>query len=125
MKLALDDAGLAVADVGYVNAHATSTPMGDDLEGQALAAMFGPLIPVSSTKGSTGHLLGAAGAIEAVISLKALETQMIPHTVNLENPSVEGLDLVQGAPRKVEGLRAVVSNSFGFGGTNASLVLSL
>lgn len=125
MKLALDDAGLQIADVGYVNAHATSTPMGDDLEGAALAAMFGTNVPVSSTKGATGHLLGAAGSIEAVIALKALETQMLPHTVNLENSGVDGLDLVRDTPRKVEGMKAVLSNSFGFGGTNASLVLSL
>ena len=125
MTLALQDAGLQAADVGYVNAHATSTPMGDDLEGAALAAMFGERVPVSSTKGATGHLLGAAGAIEAVIALKALETQMLPHTVNLENPGVEGLDLVRGAPRKVDNVKAVVSNSFGFGGTNATLVLTL
>lgn len=125
MSLALADAGLQIADIGYVNAHATSTPMGDDLEGAALKTMFGDKVPVSSTKGNTGHLLGAAGAIEAVISLKALETQTLPGTLNLENVDVDGVDIIAGAARKVEGVKAVLSNSFGFGGTNASLIVSL
>ncbi|RYG58494.1 MAG: beta-ketoacyl-[acyl-carrier-protein] synthase II [Alphaproteobacteria bacterium] len=125
MSLALADAGLQVADIGYVNAHATSTPMGDELEGVALKTMFGDRVPVSSTKGATGHLLGAAGAIEAVISLKALETQMLPGTLNLENVDVDGVDIIANTPRKVDGVKAVLSNSFGFGGTNASLVVTL
>ncbi len=125
MTLALQDAGLQVADIGYVNAHATSTPMGDELEGTALKAMFGDKVPVSSTKGNTGHLLGAAGSIEAVISLMALQHQTLPATLNLENVDVEGVDIIAGAARKVEGVKAVLSNSFGFGGTNASLVLSV
>lgn len=125
MALALADAGLQASDIAYVNAHATSTPMGDELEGNALRAMFGDTVPVSSTKGHTGHLLGAAGALEAVISLMALHQQTLPATLNLENPDVDGLDLIAGAPRKVEGAKAVLSNSFGFGGTNASLVVSL
>ncbi|PZP40044.1 MAG: beta-ketoacyl-[acyl-carrier-protein] synthase II [Pseudomonas fluorescens] len=124
MKLAMDDAGLSVADIGYVNAHATSTPMGDDLEGQALAAMFGDKVPVSSTKGATGHLLGAAGSLEAVISLLALQHQTLPATLNLENPAVDGLDLIRGGARKVDNVNAVLSNSFGFGGTNASIVVT-
>lgn len=124
MKLALDDAGLTVADIAYVNAHATSTPMGDELEGVALKTMFGDKVPVSSTKGATGHLLGAAGAIEAVISLLALEHQTLPVNLNLENPDVDGLDLIAGTPRKVNGAKAVLSNSFGFGGTNASLIVT-
>ena len=124
MTLALTDAGLTAADVDYVNAHATSTPMGDDLEGAALKAMFGDTVPVSSTKGATGHLLGAAGAIEAVISLLALEHQTLPGTLNLENADIDGLDLIAKAPRKVEGAKVVLSNSFGFGGTNASLVVT-
>lgn len=125
MKLALDDAGLGVNEIGYVNAHATSTPMGDELEGAALKAMFGSNVPVSSTKGNTGHLLGAAGAIEAVISLKALETQTLPGTLNLTDVDVEGVDIIAGSSRKVSGVKAVLSNSFGFGGTNASLVVTL
>lgn len=125
MALALADAGLAVQDIGYVNAHATSTPAGDELEGAALAGMFGTHVPVSSTKGATGHLLGAAGALEAVICLKALETQLLPTTLNLEHAGVKGLDLVRGEARKVSGLKAALSNSFGFGGTNATLVMTL
>lgn len=125
MTLALNDAGLTASDIDYVNAHATSTPMGDELEGAALKAMFGDKVPVSSTKGATGHLLGAAGSLEAVISLLALQHQMLPGTLNLENPDVDGIDLIAGAPRKVAGAKAVLSNSFGFGGTNASLVLTL
>lgn len=125
MKLALADAGLNASDIAYVNAHATSTPAGDELEGQALAAMFGDGVPVSSTKGATGHLLGAAGAIEAVISLMALKEQSLPATVNLENPDVDGLDLIRGQARKVSGAKAVLSNSFGFGGTNASIIVTL
>lgn len=123
MKLAIEDAGLGVGDIGYVNAHATSTPAGDELEGASLAAMFGDKVPVSSTKGATGHLLGAAGALEAVISVMALRDGMLPATLNLENPAVSGLDLVRGEPRRAK-VRAVLSNSFGFGGTNASLVIS-
>ena len=125
MKLAMDDAGMAVADISYVNAHATSTPAGDELEGAALVKLFGDKVPVSSTKGATGHLLGAAGALEAVISLMALQTQTLPVNLNLETSNVEGLDLVRGTARKVSGAKAVLSNSFGFGGTNASLVVSL
>lgn len=125
MKLALADAGLNVADVDYVNAHATSTPAGDELEAAALVEMFGKTAPVSSTKGATGHLLGAAGSLEAVISLLVLQHQTLPVSLNLENPAVEGLDLIAGAPRKVSGAKAVLSNSFGFGGTNASLVITL
>lgn len=125
MKLAIADAGMQVSDIGYVNAHATSTPAGDELEGAALAKMFGTAVPVSSTKGATGHLLGAAGSLEAVISLMALREQTLPVNLNLENPAIEGLDLVRGEARKVAGMKAVLSNSFGFGGTNASLVVSL
>ena len=125
MKLALDDAGLKSDEIDYVNAHATSTPAGDELEGAALVAMFGDKVPVSSTKGATGHLLGAAGSLEAVISLLALQHQTLPVNLNLENPDVDGLDLIARAPRKVEGAKAVLSNSFGFGGTNASLVVTL
>ncbi len=125
MKLALDDAGLQPTDIGYVNAHATSTPAGDELEGASLANMFGKHVPVSSTKGATGHLLGAAGALEAVISLMALREQVLPATLNLQNPATSGLDLIAGEARKVNGMKAVLSNSFGFGGTNASLVLTV
>lgn len=124
MKLALQDANLAATDLDYVNAHATSTPMGDELEAAALVALFGDKVPVSSTKGATGHLLGAAGAIEAVISLMALREQVLPVNLNLETTDVAGLDLIQGKARKVDGAKAVLSNSFGFGGTNASLVIT-
>jgi len=124
MRLAIEDAGLQPADIGYINAHATSTPQGDDLEAASIAALFGQGVPVSSTKGATGHLLGAAGALEAVVAVQALRTGKLPATLNLENPSVQGLALIQGKALEAQDLRAVLSNSFGFGGTNASLVLT-
>lgn len=124
MKLALEDAGMTAADIGYVNAHATSTASGDELEGAALREAFGTAVPVSSTKGATGHLLGAAGALEAVVSVMALREAVLPPTVNLENPDVAGLDLIAKEARTVAGLKAVMSNSFGFGGTNATLIVS-
>lgn len=124
MQLALTDAGMTAADIGYVNAHATSTPSGDELEGAALREAFGDKTPVSSTKGATGHLLGAAGALEAVVSVMALKDGVLPPTVNLENPDVAGLDLIAKQARKVDGIKAVMSNSFGFGGTNATIIVS-
>jgi 3-oxoacyl-[acyl-carrier-protein] synthase II len=124
MKLALADAGMGAEDIGYVNAHATSTPSGDELEGAALREAFGTSVPVSSTKGATGHLLGAAGALEAVVSVMALRDSVLPPTVNLENADVPGLDLIAKQARKVGGIKAVMSNSFGFGGTNATVIVS-
>jgi 3-oxoacyl-[acyl-carrier-protein] synthase II len=124
MQAALNDAGLNPEDVDYINAHGTSTPLGDLAETKAIKALFGDhayKVAVSSTKSMTGHMLGAAGAIEALFSVLAIRDQIIPPTINLENPS-EGCDLdyVPGEARSAD-IRAVVSNSFGFGGTNGSL----
>jgi 3-oxoacyl-[acyl-carrier-protein] synthase II len=125
MRAALRDAGLAPEDVDYVNAHATSTPAGDVVEAQALRSLFGAhteRLPVSSTKGATGHLLGAAGALEAVLSIRALETGMLPPTLNLDRPDPEcALDHVANKARSARA-RVALSNSFGFGGVNAALV---
>lgn len=125
MLQALEDAGLAPGAVDYVNAHATSTPLGDPMEAEAIRAVFGKrarTLPVSSTKSMTGHMTGAAGAAEAAFGILAMERGTIPPTINLDHPE-EGidLDLVPNAARSAE-LSVVMSNSFGFGGTNASLV---
>ncbi len=125
MQNALKDAGIKPEDVDYVNAHGTSTPAGDVAEATAVKGAFGDYarkLPVSSTKSMTGHLLGAAGGIEAVFSLLALRDQVIPPTINLENPG-EGcdLDFVPHTARQAK-LEVVASNSFGFGGTNGTLV---
>ncbi|RJG42256.1 beta-ketoacyl-ACP synthase II [Motilimonas pumila] len=125
MQNALDDAKLQASDIDYINAHGTSTPAGDIAETSAVKSVFGDSaksVLVSSTKSMTGHLLGAAGAIEAIISIMALRDQVVPPTINLENPS-EGCDLdyVPGVSRKAD-LEYVLSNSFGFGGTNGSLI---
>ncbi|ACX96744.1 beta-ketoacyl-ACP synthase II [Halothiobacillus neapolitanus] len=126
MLAAMQDAKLNPEDIGYVNAHGTSTQAGDMAEVAALHAAFGDYAkrcPVSSTKSMTGHLLGAAGGIEAVFSLLALRDQVLPPTVNLFEPS-EGcdLDFVPHTARQVSGLDVVMSNSFGFGGTNGTLI---
>ena len=125
MAAAIQDAGLNPDGVDYVNAHGTSTPLGDLAETKAVKRVFGDhasKLAVSSTKSTTGHLLGAAGAIEAVFSVKALQEQVIPPTINLDNPS-DGCDLdyVPHTARDAS-LKAVISNSFGFGGTNGSLL---
>ncbi len=126
MELALADAGVAHADVDYVNAHATSTPAGDEVEALAIRSVFGGhthRLPVSSTKSATGHLLGAAGAVEAIFCVRALETGMVPPTLNLDRPDPAcALDHVAHKARPAD-LRVALSNSFGFGGTNAALVL--
>ena len=125
MQLALSDAGLNPEDVEYVNAHATSTGAGDVAETEALKSVFGDhakAMSVSSTKSMTGHLLGAAGGIEAVFSILALRDQVVPPTINLENPE-DGcdLDFTAGQARERK-MRCALSNSFGFGGTNGSLI---
>jgi len=128
MRAALTDAGLAPSDIGYINAHATSTPLGDVAEARAIEAVFGAGgggIPVSATKSMTGHLTGAAGAAEAIVSIRALQTGVVPPTINLDpqDPAVT-LDCVPNRARAVPGIRAVMSNAFGFGGTNATLVFT-
>jgi len=125
MRAALADAGLPPDAVGYVNAHATSTPAGDEVEAKALHTVFGrhvERLAVSSTKGATGHLLGAAGAFEALLCVLALETGTLPPTINLDDPDPEcALDHVANKPRAAE-TRVALSNSFGFGGVNAALL---
>jgi 3-oxoacyl-[acyl-carrier-protein] synthase II len=126
MRLALEDGGLAITDVDYVNAHGTSTPTGDMQELTAIRTVFGDHATkgmlISSTKSMTGHLLGAAGGLEAVFSVQALASGMVPPTINLEDPEegCEGLDLVPNVARE-KAIRVAISNSFGFGGTNVTL----
>ena len=125
MAAAIKDAGVSPDQIGYLNAHGTSTPLGDLAETLAIKRAFGDhayKMMVSSTKSNTGHLLGAAGGIEAIFSVKALETGIIPPTINLHNPS-EGCDLdyVPLTPREAQ-VDVVMSNGFGFGGTNGTLI---
>ena len=126
MKAALNRAKIAPASVDYINAHGTSTPLGDEIEHGAVKRLFGKnseKLLMSSTKSSIGHLLGAAGAVEAIFATLAIKNGIAPPTLNLENPSIEGsLDLVPLKPRKAS-ISVALSNSFGFGGTNASLVI--
>ena len=125
MSAALRDAGVSVDDVQYINAHGTSTPVGDVAETRAIRDTFGTAadrLMVSSTKSMTGHLLGAAGGIEAIFSILALRDQIVPPTINLENPDPEcDLDYVPNEAREAK-LETVISNSFGFGGTNGTLL---
>ena len=126
--MALDDAGIDPTDVGYVNAHATSTPLGDAAETKVIKVALGEeharRTPVSSTKGATGHCFGAAGAIEAIFTILALRDRIVPPTINLENPDPDcDLDYVPNVAREVPDLHTAVSNSFGFGGHNATIVL--
>lgn len=124
MRNALRDAKLKPTDIGYVNAHGTSTPIGDELEAAAIRNLFGEhVVPVSSTKSMTGHLLGGAGGLEAGITVLALRDQMLPPTINLENQDERtiGMDFVPNHARAAS-LNYALSNSFGFGGTNGSLI---
>ena len=124
MQLALDDADLSADAIGHVNAHGTSTPLNDAAEAEAIRKVFGGRsLPITSTKGVTGHMIAGAGAAEAVISLVALREGLVPPTANLEQLGDDiDLDVVAGTPRPVE-RKPVVSNSFGFGGHNAALIL--
>ena len=130
MKMAVEHAkehGVELGDIGYINAHGTSTPAGDVGEALAVKRLFGDegvkKVSMSSTKSAIGHLLGAAGAVEAVYTIMALQTQTCPPTLNLENPAEElaDFDLVPLKAKKRE-IKAAMSNSFGFGGTNSSLI---
>jgi 3-oxoacyl-[acyl-carrier-protein] synthase II len=124
MKNAVNDAKLKPTDIGYINAHGTSTPIGDTLEAHAIRNFFGNhKVAVSSTKSMTGHLLGGAGGLEAGITVLALRHQILPPTINLENqePDTVGMDLVPNQARKVS-IDYAMSNSFGFGGTNGALL---
>ena len=126
MKAALKRAGLQAHDIDYVNAHGTSTPLGDEIELRAVERLMGNRtadLTMSSTKSSVGHLLGAAGAVEAIFSILAIRDNVAPPTINLDTPSVETqVDLVPHRAKKKE-INTVLSNSFGFGGTNASLIM--
>ena len=127
MQLALEDASLRPADIGYINAHGTSTQLNDKSETAAIKRVFGEhayKVPISSTKSMTGHLLGASGSLEAVICTKVLNDGMLPATINYETPDPDcDLDYVPNTPRKAQP-QYVMSNSFGFGGHNACLILS-
>src|SRR4249919_2859032 len=125
MSAAMKRAGISASDIDYINAHGTSTQVGDEIELGAVERLLGNAaskVSMSSTKSSTGHLLGAAGAIEAIFSILAIRDNMAPPTINLDNPSVEtAIDLVPHKARSRE-INVALSNSFGFGGTNASLI---
>jgi 3-oxoacyl-[acyl-carrier-protein] synthase II len=127
MRNAVKDAAIDAAEVHYINAHGTSTPLGDIAETKAVKRLMGAnakKVAVNSTKSMTGHLLGAAGAVEAVFTALAIRDQVSPPTINLRNPDPEcDLDYVPNAARKMP-IRVALSNSFGFGGTNATLVLA-
>src|SRR5215469_332840 len=125
MEAAIGHAGIAPADIDYINAHGTSTPLGDEIELGAVERLLGQAagkVSMSSTKSAVGHLLGAAGAVEAAFCVLALRDQIAPPTINLDNPSVEtALDLVPNRAKKMK-IDIALSNSFGFGGTNASVI---
>ncbi len=127
MQAALKNAGLNAGDIDYINAHGTSTPMGDGIECSAVKRLFADhldKISMSSTKSAVGHLLGAAGAVEAIYSIKAMQTGILPPTLNLDNVSepCKGIDLVPKVAKEKK-VKVALSNSFGFGGTNASLIM--
>ncbi|RYG64254.1 beta-ketoacyl-ACP synthase II, partial [bacterium] len=125
MQAAVKRAGIAPSEIDYVNAHGTSTPLGDEIELRAVTRMLGDAasgVAMSSTKSSIGHLLGAAGSVEAIFCLLAMRDNIAPPTINLDNPSVESVvNLVPHKPIKKQ-IDIALSNSFGFGGTNASLI---
>ena len=125
MRAALKRSGLSPDDISYINAHGTSTPVGDEIELRAVEKLFGGAsgdLAMSSTKSAIGHLLGAAGSVEAIFSVLAIRDNVLPPTLNLDNPSVEtDINLVPNQAQE-KNVTAVLSNSFGFGGTNASLV---
>jgi 3-oxoacyl-[acyl-carrier-protein] synthase II len=126
MEMAIKDAGINKDEIDYINAHGTSTPLGDEIEVKAVKKVFSDhvnKISMSSTKSSTGHLLGAAGSVEAIFSILAINNNIAPATLNLDNPSEScDIDLVANKPKERK-INTIMSNSFGFGGTNASLII--
>jgi 3-oxoacyl-[acyl-carrier-protein] synthase II len=126
MAAAIKDAGIDPTDIDYINTHGTSTPAGDIGETNAVKSALGTYakdVMISSTKSTTGHMLGAAGVVEAIFSIQAINNQVVPPTINLENPDPEcDLDYTPNVAREAR-VRTVLSNSFGFGGTNGSLIL--
>jgi 3-oxoacyl-[acyl-carrier-protein] synthase II len=127
MEMAMRKSGLSLSDIDYINAHGTSTPLGDELELGAVKRLFGSDIAglsMSSTKSAIGHLLGGAGAVESIFGILAIRDQIVPPTLNLDNPSdgCDGVDLVPHVAKE-RAVKAILNNSFGFGGTNASLVM--
>ena len=126
MQAALDDAGIDASKIDYINAHGTSTPLGDKAETKAIKRVFGDHaynVSISSTKSSLGHSLGASGGIELVITAKAMQESIIPPTINLDTPDPEcDLDYTPNVPKSRE-ITYAMSNSFGFGGHNASIVI--
>jgi 3-oxoacyl-[acyl-carrier-protein] synthase II len=127
MTMALKDAGMSPSDIDYVNAHGTSTPLGDEIELRAIERLFGGSaegLSLSSTKSAIGHLLGAAGAVETIFCALAIRDGMIPPTLNLENPSVESAIDLTPLTAKKKPVKTAMSNSFGFGGTNAAVILT-
>ena len=127
MQMCIKDAGLSIYDIDYINAHGTSTTLNDKSETAAIKTVFGEKafsVPVSSTKSMTGHLLGASGAVEAVLCVKAIQEGVLPPTINYETPDPEcDLDYVPNVPRNLD-VNHIMSNSFGFGGHNASIIIS-
>ena len=127
MTAALKDAGMKASDIEYVNAHGTSTPLGDEIELKAIERLFGSSaskLSLSSTKSAIGHLLGAAGAVETIFCALAIRDGIIPPTLNLDNPSIQtAIDLTPHKPKK-RAVKATMSNSFGFGGTNAAVIVT-
>ncbi len=125
MKQALADAGIDASEIGYVNAHGTATNKGDTVETGAIKSVFGDKLPyVSSTKGATGHMMGAGGITETIACVKAIETGVIPPTINLNeiDPECEGIDFVPNTAKKAD-IRYAMSNAFGFGGQNSSIIV--
>jgi 3-oxoacyl-[acyl-carrier-protein] synthase II len=125
MKAAMKNGGINLEDINYINAHGTSTPLGDDLELEAVERLFGDharKVPMSSTKSATGHLLGAAGAIEAIFSILAIRDNVAPPTLNLDHPSRDSVIDRVAKQAQERPIQTVLSNSFGFGGTNASII---
>jgi 3-oxoacyl-[acyl-carrier-protein] synthase II len=128
MRASVDDAHIRLEDITHINSHATSTPLGDKIELKAIRQLFGDHsknILITSTKGSTGHLLGAAGSVESIFTILSCYHSLVPPTINLEEPIDNELQIVANVAQKWRPKRRIaITNSFGFGGTNASLVIS-